>query len=59
MRGGKTQTVAGDWTPGRVAVIEFGSYEGAMSWENSPESAAIKGLRDESADVSKITVEGV
>lgn len=59
VRGGRTETVAGNWTPSRVAVIEFESYEEAIRWENSSELAAIKGLRDESADVSKIIVEGV
>ena len=59
VRGGKMETAAGDWAPGRVAVIEFGSYEEAIRWENSSELGAIKGLRDESADVSKIIVEGV
>ena len=58
VRGGKTETVAGDWKPSRVAVIEFESFEQAIRWENSSELAAIKGLRDESADVSKIIVEG-
>ena len=59
VRGGKSETVAGDLAPSRVAVIEFGSYEEAMGWENSSELGAIKGLRDESADVTKIIVEGV
>ena len=59
VRGGKTQTISGDWTPSRVVVIEFDSFQDAARFITSPELEEIKDLRDRSADVSTILAEGV
>ena len=37
VRGGATQTLEGDWQPGRFVVLEFESVERAKAWWSSPE----------------------
>ena len=59
VRGGKIQTILGDWEPSRVVVIEFDSFQDAVRFMNSPELEEIRDLREESADVNTIVVEGV
>ena len=58
-RGGAAENVAGDWIPGRVVLIEFDSKLQFDSWWNSPEYAAAKPLREKSARVDAIVVEGL
>jgi uncharacterized protein (DUF1330 family) len=58
VRGGKTEVLEGDWTPGRFVVIEFESAERARQWWASEEYRAPKALR-QSASISRmIVVEG-
>ncbi len=58
VRGGKTETLEGDWTPGRFVIIEFESAERARQWWASEEYRAPRALR-QSASVSRmIVVEG-
>ncbi|MCE2527150.1 MAG: DUF1330 domain-containing protein [Actinomycetia bacterium] len=59
VRGGKIQTILGDWEPSRVVVIEFDSFQDAVRFMNSPELEEIRDLREKSADVNTIVVEGV
>ena len=39
------QNVEGDWSPGRVVMLEFASREDALGWYNSPEYAEVRKLR--------------
>jgi len=57
-RGGRCQTLEGDWQPQRVVVLEFESFERAEEWWNSPEYEAPKALRQRTAETRMILVEG-
>jgi uncharacterized protein (DUF1330 family) len=59
VRGGPTETLEGDWSPGRVVVLEFESVARAKAWWASAEYAAAKALRQRSATTRMIVVEGV
>lgn len=59
VRGGATQTLEGDWQPGRVVVLEFPSPESAHAWWSSPGYAPAKALRQATSETRMILVEGV
>jgi uncharacterized protein (DUF1330 family) len=59
VRGGKTYTLEGDWTPGRVVVLEFPNATLARQWWASEEYAPAKAIRQQHADTNMILVEGV
>ncbi|HZW05199.1 MAG TPA: DUF1330 domain-containing protein, partial [Anaerolineaceae bacterium] len=58
-RGGVTEPLDGDWTPKRIVVLEFESLARAKAWLNSPEYRPVRALRDRSAVVNIVAVEGV
>ena len=58
-RGGAAETLEGDWSPGRVVIVEFPSAERARAWWGSPEYAPAKALRQATAHTRMILVEGV
>jgi uncharacterized protein (DUF1330 family) len=57
-RGGKVDTLEGDWTPPRIVILEFPSTERAHAWWSAPEYAHVKALRQTSARSKMIVVEG-
>ncbi|KAA9040694.1 DUF1330 domain-containing protein [Ginsengibacter hankyongi] len=59
VRGGATETLEGDWQPGRVVVLEFPDAGSARQWWNSSEYAIAKTIRQSAADTKMILVEGV
>ncbi|MFT3679968.1 MAG: DUF1330 domain-containing protein [Ferruginibacter sp.] len=59
VRGGATQTLEGDWQPGRVVVLEFPTAEQAKNWWASADYAPAKAIRQQHADTRMILVEGV
>jgi len=59
VRGGKVETLEGDWSPNRFVILEFPSVEQAKAWWNSPEYAPAKKLRNETAKTQMIVVEGI
>lgn len=59
VRGGKHETVEGDWRPNRIVVLEFENSERANEWLNSPEYAPARLLRQKYAKSNAIVVEGV
>ncbi len=59
VRGGKTETLEGEWHPARLVLLEFPSAEQARAWWNSPEYAEAKALRQASAATEMILVEGI
>jgi uncharacterized protein (DUF1330 family) len=59
VRGGKVETLEGDWTPQRFVIIEFPSIELAKAWYASPEYSAIIGIRQQNSDSELILVQGV
>jgi uncharacterized protein (DUF1330 family) len=52
------QVLEGDWKPTRILVLEFPSVEQARAWYDSPEYAAIRGLRQRASDSRLILVQG-
>jgi len=58
IRGGKTETLEGDWTPERIVVVEFPDMETAKKWWNSPEYAPAKNIRLITAKTKMILAEG-
>ena len=59
VRGGKTETLEGDWNPERVVVIEFPTVQQAKAWWNSEGYAPAKALRQRTAHTKMLLVPGV
>jgi uncharacterized protein (DUF1330 family) len=59
VRGGAVEVVEGDWTPGRLVVLEFDSVAQARRWRASPEYGAAVQLRHRTAKANMIIVEGL
>ena len=59
VRGGRTETLEGDWSPKRFVVVEFPSLEQAKAWWASPEYAEAKALRHATASSQMIVADGV
>ena len=58
VRGGATETLEGDWKPGRIVVLEFPNAEHAKQWWESSEYAPAKNIRQTAAATRMILVEG-
>ena len=58
-RGGTTEFVEGDWTPHRIVVIEFESFEKVKAFVGSAEYKTLAELRSRSSTASTIITEGV
>ena len=58
-RGGKTETLEGDWSPTRLVILEFDNMEQAKTWLNSTEYSAARGLRHQTATTNMVAIEGV
>ena len=58
-RGGRSEVLDGEWTPRRLVVLEFDSFEKAKAWRESPEYAEAKKVRETCARANMIVVEGV
>ena len=59
VRGGAAELLEGERAPHRVVVLEFPSLEQARAFWDSPEYAAFKGIRHESASSNVVLVEGL
>lgn len=59
VRGGLTETLEGDWCPGRFVILEFPSAQLGRAWWESPEYAPAKAIRQSCADTEMLLVEGV
>ena len=59
VRGGKVETLEGDWSPKRFVMVEFPSVERARAWWASEEYAEAKALRQATASTQMIVVAGV
>jgi uncharacterized protein (DUF1330 family) len=58
VRGGRAETLEGNWEPNRIVVVEFESVEKAKAWWSSQEYAAPKQLRQSASATKMIVVEG-
>ena len=59
VRGGAAETLEGEWSPGRIVIVEFPSAEQAREWWASDAYAPAKELRQATAHTRMILVEGV
>ena len=60
VRGGRSAVLEGDWTPPRMTVIRYPSFEQAQAMYNSPGYVAARALRDgATACFNMVVVEGV
>ena len=59
VRGGRSEVLDGTWTPRRLVVLEFDSFEQAKAWRESPEYAEAKNVREHCARSNMVIVEGV
>ena len=58
-RGGKTETLEGDWTPSRLVILQFESNERAKKWLNSREYGEAKKMRHQTANSKMVVIEGL
>lgn len=58
-RGGRTETLEGDWAPSRLVILQFDSVDQAKNWLFSPEYSAVKHIRHETAISNMVVIEGV
>lgn len=58
VRGGTTETLEGNWQPGRVVILEFPTIERARQWWASEEYAPAKAIRQANAETKMILIEG-
>ncbi len=58
-RGGKTETLEGDWAPKRLVILEFPSLEQAKKWHDSPEYRAARELRQKTTQSKMVAIEGL
>lgn len=60
VRGGRHETLEGDWQPHRVAMLRFPSYEQAKAFYDSEQYARPRKLREGCTDYfNMVLVEGV
>ena len=58
VRGGRTEPLEGAWTPKRIVVLEFPTFERAKAWWDSDEYSGPKALRQSASVGSLILVQG-
>lgn len=58
VRGGATETLEGEWKPGRLVILEFPSAEKARAWWSSDTYAPAKALRQAASHTQLILAEG-
>lgn len=58
-RGGRTETLEGDWKPSRLVILQFDSSAQAKMWLNSDEYAAARSIRHRAANSQMVVIEGV
>jgi uncharacterized protein (DUF1330 family) len=60
IRGGRQESLEGDWQPARVAVLKFPSYEQAKAWYDGEQYRSVRAKRAGATEYfDMIVVEGV
>jgi uncharacterized protein (DUF1330 family) len=59
VRGGKVETLEGEWLPKRLVILEFPTARQAQAWWSSEEYAEAKALRQATAQTKMILAAGV
>jgi uncharacterized protein (DUF1330 family) len=57
-RGGRAEPLEGGWSPKRVVIVEFPTFERAQQWYRSPEYAPLIELRQKASRGRLVLVEG-
>jgi uncharacterized protein (DUF1330 family) len=58
-RGGRTETLEGDWQPARMVILEFPDLAHARAWWASQEYGDAKAVRQRSAHARMVAIEGI
>jgi uncharacterized protein (DUF1330 family) len=58
-RGGRQETLEGDWSPLRLVIMEFPDASAARRWYESDDYAPLRELRQSASDTDIVLVEGV
>jgi uncharacterized protein (DUF1330 family) len=58
VRGGALEVLEGEWSPKRLVILEFPSFEQAKAWADSAEYAPAKAMRHRASRSNVIVVEG-
>ncbi|HKY31974.1 MAG TPA: DUF1330 domain-containing protein [Candidatus Polarisedimenticolia bacterium] len=58
-RAGRTQSLEGTWTPKRLVVLEFPTYERALEWWGCEDYSGPKALRQSASITNMVLIEGV
>ena len=58
-RGGRTETLEGEWSPTRLVILQFESIEQAKKWLDSEEYRAARQMRHQTAHSNMVVIEGL
>jgi uncharacterized protein (DUF1330 family) len=58
-RGGKAETLEGDWSPSRLVILQFENSEQEKKWLNSEEYRQARAMRHKTAHSQMVVIEGV
>src|SRR5204863_6051949 len=58
-RGGRTEVLEGEWTPQRLVILQFPTFDRAKAWLHSQEYAPARALRHRHARTNMVLVDGV
>lgn len=58
-RGGKSAKLEGEWTPNRLVILQFESYERVKQWYDSPEYRPAMELRRTIASSNLVLLDGM
>ncbi len=58
-RGGEIEVIMGEWTPKRLAILEFDNVQQVHTWLNSPEFVALGDILSRSSNINMVVVEGL
>ncbi|MFL5742822.1 MAG: DUF1330 domain-containing protein [Flavisolibacter sp.] len=58
VRGGKSESLEGDWNPERIVVLEFPTTQRAKEWWASEHYAPAKKIRQSAAFTKMLLIEG-
>jgi uncharacterized protein (DUF1330 family) len=58
-RGGRHETLEGNWAPVRLVIMEFPDLDAARGWYESDDDAPLRELRQSASDTDIVVVEGI
>ncbi len=59
VRGGKVEVLEGDWTPERIVILKFPTFEAAKAFYEAPEYLKAREARAGAAIMRMVVVEGL